>query len=39
LPEYFYKIDYIYSIRVTGENLSLLEVGDIEEIGLMNFEL
>ena len=23
LPEYKYKIDYTYSIRVTGENISL----------------
>ena len=34
-----YKIDYIYSVRVTGENISLLEIGDIEEIGLMDLGL
>jgi len=39
LPVNNYKIDYIYSVRVTGENINLLEVGDIEEVGLMDLGL
>jgi len=39
LPEYSYKTDYINSISVTEENITLLEVGDIIEAGLTDLEL
>jgi len=38
LPENNHKIDYIYSVRVIGENLSLLEIGNIEETGQYYFD-
>jgi len=38
LPQFSCKFDYIYSVRVNGENISSLEVGDIEELGLVDLE-
>jgi hypothetical protein len=38
IPEFEYKTDYIYSIRVTGDTAATLVIGDIQEIGKMDLE-
>jgi hypothetical protein len=38
IPEYLFKADYIYTVGITGTNAATLLIGEIQEIGKMNFD-